>query len=131
MTSKIRIPKRVGGVKLPRKIRRKAKKALKMADNPAVRQFAAAAMGAAARAGAKREGDGDVQSHPLGLSTRTAERPHGSKLGEAFRAAAIDGLRRFLEGLEEGLREAAAKDGNEAPPKRPRPRSPPADAPAA
>jgi hypothetical protein len=35
----------------------------------------------------------------------------GSKVAEAFRAAAVNGLRSFLEGLEEGLRKA----GHEPP----------------
>ncbi|MEA3015278.1 MAG: hypothetical protein QOD42_3823, partial [Sphingomonadales bacterium] len=47
-----------------------------------------------------------------------------SKVGEAFRAAAIDGLRRFLEGFEEGLRninECAARDEDRPEPRPARP----------
>ena len=60
--AKVKIPKRVAGVKIPKKVRKKANKAIRMADSPLTRQIAAAA----------------------------------------------DGIRRFLEGFEEGLRDAAA-----------------------
>ena len=58
---KVKIPKRVGGVKIPKKVRKRANKALEMAESPAMRDLG---------------------------------------------TAALDGFRRFLEGFEEGLREA-------------------------
>ncbi len=107
MTIKVKIPKRVGGVKLGKKIRRKAKKAIRMAESG----FAAAAMGAAARAARcdrQSESVREAGERIHRLCSETRVDIDASKVGEAFRAAAIDGLRRFLEGFEEGLRDAAA-----------------------
>lgn len=98
--AKVKIPKRVAGVKLPKQVRKTARQALKGARRPVVRKVAKAAMGAAAasvgveasRAGARV------------LRGETIVEIDGGKVAEAFRAAAIDGFRRFLEGFEEGLR---------------------------
>lgn len=42
--AKLKIPKRVGGVKIPKKLRRKAKKALRIVESPELRDAAAAAL---------------------------------------------------------------------------------------
>ena len=104
--AKVKIPKRVAGMKIPKKVRRKAKKAVKMAESPVVRELAAAALGAAAEKAARRRSGSGVRAETVSVDV--------DRLAEAVRAAALDGLRRFLEGLEEGLREAAAADGEEA-----------------
>ena len=113
--TKVKIPKRVAGVKIPKKTRRKANKALKMADSPVVRGFAAAALGAAAKAKAK------ASKPSIRIDGETID---GDKLAEAIRSAALDGIRRFLEGFEEGLRNAAADndDGREPDSRRSGPR---------
>ena len=120
--TKLKVPKRVAGVKVPKKVRKQAKKALKAADNPMVREFAAAAIGAAtkaqarARARSARPGD-DAPIRASGdiAPARAVARIDGERLVEAVRVAAADGLRRFLEGFEEGLRtaSAAARDDRE------------------
>lgn len=46
--AKTKIPKRVAGVKVPKKLRKKANRALELADNPVVREAAAAALAAGA-----------------------------------------------------------------------------------
>lgn len=102
--AKVKIPKRVAGVKIPKKVRRKANKALKMADNGTVRELAAAAIGAAASTrrasrGVRVEVNGEV------LNAARSVRVEAERVAEAFRDAAVDGLRSFLQGLEEGLRE--------------------------
>ena len=38
--AKVKIPKRVAGMKIPKKVRRKANKAVRMAESPVVREFA-------------------------------------------------------------------------------------------
>ena len=48
--TKVKIPKRVGGVKVPKKVRKQAKKALKLVDSPAVRDLALAGLAIAAEA---------------------------------------------------------------------------------
>lgn len=97
--AKVKVPKRVGGVKLPKKVRKRANKALELAGSPIVREFATAAMGAAAETKLRqRERADDSPEFAVSID--------GDKLVEAIRSAALDGLTRFLEGFEEGLREA-------------------------
>jgi hypothetical protein len=118
MTKNVKIPKRIGGVKLPKQARKTANKAIRMSASPLVREIAVAAIGAA---GGKARGDrkapqADAQSFRGGAEIHI----DAGKVGEAFRAAAIDGLRRFLEGFEEGLRnisESAAAGGETPKPK--------------
>jgi hypothetical protein len=127
MPSNIKIPKVIAGVKLPRKVRKKAKKAIKENAGPIVREFASAALGAAA-ARARQHGPG-----PARVETRI-HHVDGNKVAEAIRAAALNGLRSFLEGLDQGLRDldaapAAPKRAKPAgKPKRPKPKAMPAGA---
>jgi hypothetical protein len=105
MTRTVKIPKKIAGVKVPKRVRKRAKKAIEAGASPVVREIAAAALGAAAaKAGCERRFEGRAR---VGID--------GAKLGEAVRSAAIDGLRRFLEGLEEGLRNAKDKSDDPQP----------------
>lgn len=115
MPSNVRIPKVIAGVKVPRKVRKKAKRAIKENAGPIVREFASAALGAAA-ARARQHGAGP----PRAVEARI--HVDGNRVAEAFRAAALNGLRSFLEGLEEGLRDLDAGGGD--PKDRPKPRKP-------
>jgi len=119
MTKSVKIPKKIAGVKLPKQARKTANKAIKRGAGPMVREIAAAAIGAAGTRAAGQRKDPDEGLRHI----RGSARIHidAGKVGEAFRAAALDGLRRFLEGFEEGLRnisEPAAPDG-ERPSARP------------
>ena len=104
--AKVKIPKRVAGVKLPKRVRKRANKALKMAESPIVREAAVAALGLAGGAKAMKE----ANEGPGGK----ARHLDAEVLIEAIREAAMDGVRRFLEGLEEGLRNATAAAGDAA-----------------
>ena len=98
MTKKLKIPKEIAGVKLPKKVRKRAKKAIKMGASPVVREIAAAAIGAAtAKAAAHNAGPGG--------RARVRVQFDGGEIRDAFRSAAVAGLQRFLEGFEEGLRD--------------------------
>jgi hypothetical protein len=118
MTKNVKIPKKIAGVKLPKQARKTANKALKMSASPMVREIAVAAIGAAgSRAAGERK---EPRSEEHRFSGRAHIHIDAGKVGEAFRAAALDGLRRFLEGFEEGLRnisETAAPGGGQAKPK--------------
>ena len=95
-------------MKIPKKVRKQAKKAVRLAESPAVRQFAAAALGAAAenkRRTRARPAEGSNGQTP---PPRTSVRIDGDKLADAIRTAALDGFSRFLAGFEEGLRQASA-----------------------
>jgi hypothetical protein len=115
MTRNVKIPKRIAGVKIPKKARKTANKAIRMGASPMVRELAVAAIGAA---GARGEGK-QPPSEETGSTRRVEIQLDAAKIGDAFRAAAIDGLRRFLEGFEEGLRNinerAATEDGGPEP----------------
>lgn len=107
MARKLKIPKKIGGVKLPKQARKTANKAIKLGASPVVRELAVAAIGAA---GGKAAGDAKApkaEAREFGASGRAEI--HLGDVGEAFRAAAIDGLCRFLEGFEEGLRDLSKR----------------------
>ena len=107
--AKIKVPKKVVGVKIPKKVRKRANKALKMADSPLVREAAVAALGAAGAAkGLKHAGNG------RGRGRSGPDRFDAEVLVEAIRDAALDGVRRFILGFEEGLRKAADAAGESA-----------------
>jgi hypothetical protein len=113
MSKTVKIPKKIAGVKLPKKARKTANKAIKMGSSPAMREFAAAAIGAA---GARAAGERKDPDHGLHHIRGNAHiRIDAGKVGEAFRLAAIDGLRRFLEGFEEGLRNIREAAEDEEP----------------
>ena len=116
---KVKIPKRVGGVKIPKKVRKRANRAIGKVDNAAVRELAAAAIGAAAGARRVRARVRFADDGP-DLDGGVSVRIDAERFGQAFRAAALDGFRRFLEGFEEGLREAAVPAAP-APPQPPQP----------
>lgn len=108
--AKMKVPKKVVGVKIPKKVRKRANKALKMADSPLVREAAVAALGAAGTAkGLKEAGNGRGRGDRGGPGRFDAE-----VLVEAIRDAALDGVRRFILGFEEGLRKAADAAGEAA-----------------
>ncbi len=117
------------GMRVSKKVRKKVRKAIKSAANPFVRDFATAAMAAAGRA--RREGPRASEDDGADGSQRRAHimcgetRVHidGSKIAEAFRKAAADGLRTFLKGIEEGLREAQAESGEAQPKPRAKPKA--------
>ncbi len=128
MAKKVKIPKQVAGVKVPKKLRKKAKKAVKMADNPAVREMAVAALGAAAlkiaekiEAGQAAKSAGNkAKREAVAVSGKAGDaaadlRREAAKLGDAIRAAALEGARRLLEEIEQGKRGKGAKTGSSAP----------------
>jgi hypothetical protein len=115
MTKNVKIPKRIAGVKIPKKARKTANRAIRMGASPMVRELAVAAIGAAGVRGERKQDHGEEN----GSGRRVEIQLDGARIGEAFRTAAIDGLRRFLEGFEEGLRNinerSAAEDGSPEP----------------
>ena len=120
--AKVKVPKRVGGVKVPKKLRKQAKRALDLVDSPAARDLALAGLAiaaesfidrsqskktakSAARAVVKQAREGRKSLHGAvknGLD--------GLQLAEVLRAAAAEGARRFLEGFEEGQRTNRSDD---------------------
>ena len=99
MANTLKIPRKIAGVKVPKQVRKKAKKAIREGAGPVVREIAAAAIGAAA---AKASRDRRIAGERP-FDGRVRVNIEGERIAEAFRNAAINGLRSFLEGLEEGL----------------------------
>lgn len=102
--TKTRVPKRIGGAKIPKKVRKQAKKALKLVDAPAVRDFAIAGLTAAAEALVQRT---TTQLRAAGESQRKATL-RALDLGDMLREAAIEGARRFVASFEEAKRTPSA-----------------------
>jgi len=100
--AKPKIPKKIGGVKVPKKVRRQAKKAIKLVESP-VREFAISGLTAAAEALAQRTAS---ELRAAGQTQRRASLA-ALDLGDMLREAAIEGARRFLSGFEEAQRAAS------------------------
>jgi hypothetical protein len=130
MAIEIKIPKSVGGIRIDKKIRRRANKALKIAAGPAVRNFARATLHVARETQANaRYNDGSDRKETIEMCESSIH-IDGRRVAETFRTAAIKGLKTFLEGLEEGLREAkedaaAAKEAAAEAEAAPQPKAPP------
>jgi hypothetical protein len=109
----LKVPKRIAGVKVPKEIRKPVNKALKLADDPQARGLAVAALTAAAAALTARPGEGEAQR-----ALRPGEPGIGDradKLADAVIAAALEGARRLLGGLDASAAPAPRAAG---PPKR-------------
>ena len=110
--SKVKIPKRIGGVKVPKKVRKQARKALKLTASPAVRDLALAGLTLAARSVIDRAKPGNGESRP-GAGAKT--KLDGLDLSLVIHAAVAEGARRFLEGFEEGATAASPKAARAKP----------------
>ncbi len=102
--AKVKIPKRVAGVKVPKKVRKQAKKTLKLTGSPAVRDLALAGLTLAAERVLNA-----AQERPRRHGARSSMNLDGLDLGAVVHAAVSEGARRFLEGFEEGAAAAAPK----------------------
>lgn len=102
--TKVKIPKRVAGVKVPKKVRKQAKKALKLTASPAVRDLALAGLTLAAQSMVDRAKNGAGRP-----GAAAGQKPDGLDLGLVIHAAVAEGARRFLEGFEEGATAATPK----------------------
>ncbi len=102
-SGKAKLPKEVGGVKLPKKLRKAGKKALKLAQEPVVSEAVAAALLAAAAA--LREGPATKQAAKAAGAAALDEVEEAgrqaSRLGDALRSFAIDMARRTLDNWDE------------------------------
>ena len=116
--AKVKVPKRVAGVKVPKKLRKQTKRALKLVDNGAARDLALAGLALAAEAMIDRgqskttakKAAGELlkqaRGGPKQLRQAMKHGLDGLELGEVLREAAAEAARRFLEGFEEGRKKA-------------------------
>lgn len=96
--TKVKIPKRIAGVKVPKKLRKQAKKLLKASASPLVTDLALAGLSLAAN----KMLDGTRQAAGAGAASARPDRPakgglHGLDLAALVQAAAVEGARRFLD----------------------------------
>jgi hypothetical protein len=119
----LRVPKRIAGVKVPKEIRKPVNRALKMADDPKARDLAVAGLTAAAAALTARP-DGGEAHRPRRPGEPGTDGRAGT-LADVLIAAALDGARRFLDGIETP---AAQPSGAAEKPKRARASAGPAAA---
>ena len=118
----LKVPKRVAGIKVPKKVRKTANRALAVAENPQARELALAALTAAAAALGKKGVDAAKEEGGDSRAPDFADvREQAARLSDVVIAAALEGARRLLDGVE--LRGSGGEqDGKPAArPKRARP----------
>ena len=115
--AKAKLPKKVAGVKVPKTLRKQAKKALNLAGSPVVRELAVAGLTLAVERALEK----------LGSKKKATQSLDKLELAELVRAAAAEGARRFLENYEKPAAPAPAS----RPAPKPRPRRAPRAKPAA
>ena len=95
---KLKVPKRIAGVKVPKKVRKTANKALKLADNPLAMELAAAALAAAAASMKSR--NGNARAAAGDEDQLEAVREQAGRLRDLIVAAALDGAKRLMDGVD-------------------------------
>jgi hypothetical protein len=109
---KMKVPKRIAGVKVPKKLRKPVNKALAIAENPATRDLAVAALTAAAAALAKKGAESTARPRQPGEPSTDTN--GAGTLTDVIIAAALDGARRLLD--KQGAAPQAEPEVVEAPP---------------
>ena len=95
--ARVKIPKRIAGVKVPKKLRKQAKKMLRASASPLVRDLAIAGLGLAAQ----RLLDAGASAPAAARPAKPAKnRLRGLDLAALLEAAAAEGARRFLDGWQ-------------------------------
>ena len=121
--AKLKLPKEVAGVKVPKGLRKQAKKLLEIIDSPAGRELAAAGLTLAATSLAAKASDGKAKSTFRSIAREAVGNNRSGTgdagdLGAILSAAVAEGARRFLQGFEEG-KEGAQDKISKTPPRRP------------
>ena len=95
---KVKLPKRIGGLKVPKAVRQAGKSALKLAEQPAVSEAVAAALLAAAAALRDPPATRRAAGAAAGAAGEAGQ--EAIKLGDSLRRMAIDMARRTLDAWE-------------------------------
>jgi hypothetical protein len=96
-----KLPKEVGGIKVPKKLRKAGNKAMKLAKDPVVSEVVAAALLSAAAA-LRETKDPNVVPAAADAAGDAAEgvKRQASKLSDSLKVLAIDLARRALDSME-------------------------------
>jgi urease accessory protein UreF len=109
---KLKIPKRIAGVKVSKAVRKAGKSALKLAETPAVSETVAAALLAAAAA--LRDPPATKRAAAAAADTAGEAGQEALRLGDSLRRLALDMARRTLDAWEAAeTRPGADRDGRE------------------
>lgn len=95
---KIKVPKRVAGVKVPKSVREAGKRALKLAEQPVVSETVAAALLAAAAA--LRDPPATKRAAGAAAEAASEAGQEAVRLSDSLRRFAIETARRTLEAWE-------------------------------
>ena len=106
---KIKIPKRIAGVKVSKAVRKAGKSALKLAETPAVSETVAAALLAAAAA--LRDPPATKRAAAAAADTAGEAGQEALRLGDSLRRLALDMARRTLDAWEAA--EVKPRDGRD------------------
>lgn len=106
---KVKVPKRIAGVKLPRSVREAGKSALKLAERPAVSETVAAALLAAAAA--LRDPPATRRAAGAAADAAGEAGQDAIRLGDSLRKMAIDMARRTLDAWESSEPARAPHEG--------------------
>jgi hypothetical protein len=109
-----KLPKEVGGIKVPKKLRKAGNRAMKLAKDPVVSEVVAAALlsAAAALRETKNPSVAPAAAVAAGDALEGAKRQAG-KLSDSLKVLAIDLARRALDSMEKGG--GSAKKGADSP----------------
>ena len=104
---KLKLPKEVAGVKVPKGLRKQAKNLLQIIDSPAGRELAAAGLTLAASSLAAKAADSNTKKAVKAVAREVVGKAkpaegEANDLGAILSAAVAEGAKRFLEGFEEG-----------------------------
>lgn len=106
---KVKVPKRVGGIKIPKAVREAGKSALKLAETPAVSETVAAALLAAAAA--LRDPPATKRAAGAAADAAGEAGQDAIRLGDSLRKMAIDMARRTLDAWESSEPARAPHEG--------------------
>jgi urease accessory protein UreF len=109
---KLKIPKRIGGVKVAKAVRKAGKSALRLAETPAVSETVAAALLAAAAA--LRDPPATKRAAAAAADTAGEAGQEAIRVGDSLRRLALDMARRTLDAWEAAEpKPRGDRDGNE------------------
>lgn len=97
---KVKVPKRIAGVKVSKVVRKAGKSALKLAESPAVSETVAAALLAAAAA--LRDPPATKRAAAAAADSAGEAGQEALRLGDSLRRLALDMARRTLDAWESG-----------------------------
>jgi hypothetical protein len=127
-TKKTKLPKRIGGVKLPKKVRKKANKALGALDQPLMRNLASVAFAAVSAAAAKHGGEAATAPHQVKAKPdkeAPGKSPLGGQIGEIAAGLAMAAVAKWLTTRKPDVDKAeASSPEREAPMAAKAPRAP-------